>query len=215
MIAGGRYWLMVAVLLGATAGLAHLSHGESTPPAMPMSEFPTKIGPWAMVIQWPLDKETVDLLGVTDYMNRGYWEPGMDKTLLGLYVGYFRSQRTGATIHSPKNCLPGAGWNPTTAEVYQLQLDDGRKVPINLYTIRKGLESEVVLYWYQSHGRVVASEYWGKFYLVYDALRLNRTDAALVRITVPVANNDEPTAQARALSFAKQITGDLDQIIPR
>jgi EpsI family protein len=207
MIAGGRYWLMVAVLLGATAGLAHLSHGESTPPAMPMSEFPTKIGPWAMVIQWPLDKETKDLLGVTDYMNRGYWEPGMEKTLLGLYIGYFRSQRTGATIHSPKNCLPGAGWNPTTAEVYQLQLDDGRKVPINLYTIRK--------YWYQSHGRIVASEYWGKFYLVYDALRLNRTDAALVRITVPVTNNDEATAQARALSFAKQITGDLDQIIPR
>jgi EpsI family protein len=182
---------------------------------MPMSEFPTKIGPWAMVIQWPLDKETKDLLGVTDYMNRGYWEPGMEKTLLGLYIGYFRSQRTGATIHSPKNCLPGAGWNPTTAEVYQLQLDDGRKVPINLYTIRKGLESEVVLYWYQSHGRIVASEYWGKFYLVYDALRLNRTDAALVRITVPVTNNDEATAQARALSFAKQITGDLDQIIPR
>ncbi len=215
MIAGGRYWLMVAVLLGATAGLAHLSHGESTPPAMPMSEFPTRIGPWAMVIEWPLDKETKDLLGVTDYLNRGYWEPGMQKTLLGLYIGYFRSQRTGATIHSPKNCLPGAGWNPTTAGVYQLQLDDGRKVPINLYLIRKGLESEVVLYWYQSHGRIVASEYWGKFYLVYDALRLNRTDAALVRITVPVADNDEATAQARALSFAKQITGDLDQIIPR
>jgi EpsI family protein len=215
MMAGGRYWLMVAVLLGATAGLAHLSHGESTPPAMPMSEFPTKVGPWAMVIQWPLDKETIDLLGVTDYLNRGYWEPGMEKTLLGLYVGYFRSQRTGSTIHSPKNCLPGAGWNPTTAEVYQLHLDDGRKVPINLYTIRKGLDSEVVLYWYQSHGRIVASEYWGKFYLVYDALRLNRTDAALVRITVPVSNNDEATAQARALSFAKQINGDLDQIIPR
>jgi EpsI family protein len=215
MIAGGRYWLMVAVLLGATAGLAHLSHGESTPPAMPMSEFPAKIGPWATVIEWPLDKETRDLLGVTDYLNRGYWEPGMQRSLLGLFVGYFRSQRTGATIHSPKNCLPGAGWNPAKAAVYQLQLDDGRKVPINLYLIRKGLDSEVVLYWYQSHGRVVASEYWGKFYLVYDALRLNRTDAALVRITMPVTDGDEATAQARALSFAKQITGGLDQIIPR
>jgi hypothetical protein len=61
----------------------------------------------------------------------------------------------------------------------------------------------------------VASEYWGKFYLVYDALRLNRTDAALVRITVPVLNGDEATAQQRALTFAKQITGDLDQVIPQ
>jgi EpsI family protein len=96
-----------------------------------------------------------------------------------------------------------------------LPLNDGRKVPINLYLIRKGLESEVVLYWYQAHGRIIASEYWGKFYLVYDALRLNRTDAALVRITVPVQHGDEASAQERALSFAKQITGDLDQIIPR
>ncbi|HEY1731664.1 MAG TPA: EpsI family protein, partial [Terriglobales bacterium] len=123
--------------------------------------------------------------------------------------------RTGATIHSPKNCLPGAGWNPAESSIYMLPLNDGRKVPINLYLIRKGLESEVVLYWYQAHGRIIASEYWGKFYLVYDALRLNRTDAALVRITVPVQHGDEASAQERALSFAKQITGDLDQIIPR
>jgi EpsI family protein len=215
MIAGARYWVMIAVLLAGTAGLAHLSHGESTPPARPFSEFPTKIGPWATVIEWPLDKETRDLLGVTDYMNRGYWEPGMGQTLLGCYIGYFRSQRGGASIHSPKNCLPGAGWNPTQSSIYMLPLDDGRKVPINLYILRKGLESEVVLYWYQAHGRIVASEYWGKFYLIYDALRLNRTDAALVRITVPIENGDQATAQARALGFAKQITGDLDQIIPR
>jgi EpsI family protein len=215
MKAGGRYWAMVAVLVLATAGLAHLSHGEATPPARSLSEFPKQIGHWGMVIQWPLDKETIDLLKVTDYLNRGYWEPGMNRTLLGLYVGYFRSQRTGATIHSPKNCLPGAGWNPAQSSVYMLPLDDGRKVPINLYVIRKGLESEVVLYCYESHGRIIASEYWGKFYLVYDALRLNRTDAALVRITVPVQNGDEATAQERALSFAKQISGDLDQVIPR
>jgi EpsI family protein len=215
MIAGGRYWVMIAVLLAASAGLAHLSHGESTPPALPMADFPTKIGPWAEIIEWPLDKETRDLLGVTDYLNRGYWEPGMNKNLLGLFIGYFRSQRTGASIHSPKNCLPGAGWSPAQSSIYQLQLDDGRKVPINLYILRKGLESEVVLYWYQSHGRIVASEFWGKFYLVYDALRLNRTDAALVRITVPVDNSDEKAAQDRAVAFAKKITGDLDQIIPR
>ncbi|HEX4713342.1 MAG TPA: EpsI family protein, partial [Ktedonobacteraceae bacterium] len=81
--------------------------------------------------------------------------------------------------------------------------------------LRKGLDEQLVLYWYQSHGRIVASEYWGKFYLVYDALRLNRTDAALVRISVPVDHGDEAKAQQQALSFAKQITGDVDQIIPR
>lgn len=215
MKAGMRYWLMLAVLLGGTFGMGHLSHGEATPPARPLSEFPAKIGAYASVIDWPLDKETLDILKVTDYLNRGYWEPGMGQDLLGLYIAYFRSQRTGAGIHSPKNCLPGAGWNPVQATIYQLPLADGRKVPVNLYFLRKGLDSEVVIYWYQSHGRIIASEYWGKFYLVYDALRLNRTDAALVRITVPVDNGDEAAAKTRALAFAKTITTDIDQIIPR
>lgn len=215
MKAGVRYWLMLAVLLGATTGMAYLSHGESTPPAKPLTEFPTKFGSWGLIIEWPLDKETLDILKVTDYLYRGYWEPGMGKSLLGLYIGYFRTQRTGAAIHSPKNCLPGAGWNPVQSSIYELQLDDGRKVPINLYFLRRGLDEEVVLYWYQSHGRIIASEYWGKFYLVYDAMRLNRTDAALVRITLPVENGDETTAKDRALAFAKTITPEIDQIIPR
>ncbi len=215
MKAGIRYWLMLAVLLGATTGMAYLSHGESTPPAKPLSQFPAVIDGYTKVIDWKLDEETLDILKVTDYLNRGYWEPGMNQDLMGLYIGYFRSQRTGATIHSPKNCLPGAGWNPVQSTVYQLPLADGRVVPVNLYTLRKGLDEELVLYWYQSHGRIVASEYWGKFYLVYDALRLNRTDAALVRITIPVENGDEAGAQKRVIGFAKQVAMNVDQIIPR
>ena len=210
-----RYWLMLAVLLGASTGMAYLSHGEATPPAKPLAEFPAKMGPYASVIEWPLDKQTLDVLKVSDYLYRGYWAPGMGKDLLGLYIGYFRTQRQGATIHSPKNCLPGAGWNPTISSIYQLPLDDGRKVPVNLYVLRRGLDEEVVLYWYQSHGRIIASEYWGKFYLVYDAMRLNRTDAALVRITVPVQNGDEAGAENRAFAFAKTITNNIDQVIPR
>jgi EpsI family protein len=215
MKAGIRYWVMLAVLLGATTGMGYLSHGEDTPPAKPLSEFPTKIGPYASLADYPLDKDSLDILKLTDYINRAYWAPGLGQHALGLYIAYFKSQRTGAAIHSPKNCLPGAGWNPVNARIYQLPLDDGHKVPINLYYLRKGLDEEVVLYWYQSHGRVIASEYWGKFYLVYDALRLNRTDAALVRITLPVENGDESTAQARALAFAKTITTNIDSVIPR
>ena len=99
--------------------------------------------------------------------------------------------------------------------VYQLPLADGRKVPINLYIVRKDLDEQLVLYWYQAHGRIVASEFAGKFYLVYDAMRLNRTDAALVRITVPISNGNEEHARTQALAFAQQITSDVDQIIPR
>lgn len=208
-----RYWTMIAVLSAGVAGMGFLSHGESTPPARPFNEFPKDIGNYKTVAEIPFDQATLDLLGVTDYFNRVYFSPTQDE--VGLYVGYFRTQRTGAQIHSPKHCLPGAGWQPTSSQIYQLSLDDGRKVPINLYLIRKDLDQEVVVYWYQSHGRVVASEYWGKFWMVYDAIRLNRTDAALVRITAPVRNGDADAASKRALAFAKQVAGDIDQIIPR
>ena len=195
--------------------MAYLSHGEATPPAKSLAEFPVQVGQYSKIIEWPLDKETLDILKVTDYLDRGYWTPGMNRDLMSLYVGYFRSQRTGATIHSPKNCLPGAGWSPVQSSIYEMQLDDGRKVPVNLYVLRKGLDQQLVLYWYQSHGRIVASEYWGKFYLIYDALRLNRTDAALVRITIPIDNGDEASARQRAIAFAKLVVPDVDQIIPR
>jgi EpsI family protein len=213
MKSGVRYWLMIAVLVGATTSMAYLSHGEATPPAKPLIEFPSQVAGYTKAADWELDQATLGLLGVSDYLNRGY--VSKSQGLITLYIGYFRSQRTGAAIHSPKNCLPGAGWTPMTATVYQLPLDDGRKVPVNLYIVRKDLDEQLVLYWYQAHGRVVASEYWGKFYLVYDALRLNRTDAALVRITTPIYGRDEEQARTRALAFARQITSDVDQIIPR
>ena len=181
--------------------------------ALPICELPKDIGSYRTVAEIPFDQDTLKVLGVTDYVNRVYFSPANGE--VGLYVGYFRTQRTGAAIHSPKNCLPGAGWQPVVSEIYQLALDDGHKVPINLYVIRKDLDQEIVLYWYQSHGRVVASEYWGKYYMVYDALRLNRTDAALVRITAPVRNGNMDAARAQALAFAKQVSGDVDLVIPR
>jgi EpsI family protein len=204
---------MIAVLLAAGAGMGFLSHGESTPPARALSEFPQEIDGYRAVQEFVFDSQTLKILGVTDYINRAYYAPA--KGDLGLYIGYFRTQRTGAAIHSPKNCLPGAGWQPTVSEVYQLALADGRKVPVNLYVIRKDLDQQIVLYWYQSHGRVVASEYWGKFYMVADAIRLNRTDAALVRITAPVRNGNLDMAKDQAIAFAQQVAVDVEQIIPR
>jgi EpsI family protein len=214
MKTGARYWAMIGVLLAAVGGMGFLSHGEATPMAKPLSDFPKQVAGYTSIADMPLaPKELEALGGVTDYVNRWYASPSQGA--LSLFIEYFVTQRTGATIHSPKNCLPGAGWQPVQSGFYQLKLDDGRSVPINLYLIRKDLEEQVVLYWYQSHGRVVASEYWGKFYLVYDALRLNRTDAALVRIVTPVVGGDEEAARTRAITFAKQITTDVDKVIPR
>lgn len=208
-----RFWLMIAVLGAATAGMAKLSHGEATPMAKSLKEFPQQVLTFNQIADLPMDKETWEVLRPSDYLTRVYYSPGQGEA--GLYIAYFQTQRGGATIHSPKNCLPAAGWNPTLNTVTTLDLADGRHVPVNKYIVRKGLEEEVVLYWYQSHGRVVANEYLGKFYLAMDALRMNRTDAALIRITAPVVNGDEKEAEQRADAFAKQVAMDVETIIPR
>jgi EpsI family protein len=213
MSSGVRYWLMLGVLAAAISGMALLSHGEATPAALPLVQFPKQVDQYSSVADVPFDKDTLEILKPSDYLNRVYYEPGAGQ--IGLYIAYFESQRTGATIHSPKNCLPGSGWTPTVSAITTMPLPDGRQVPVNLYLIRKGLDESVVLYWYQSHGRVVASEYKGKVYMVYDALRLNRTDAALIRITSPVVNGDEDAAKKRAFAFAQQVAVDVEKIIPR
>jgi EpsI family protein len=208
-----RFWLMIVVLGAATAGTAMLSHGEATPLAKSLKQFPSQVLIYSQVADVPMDKETLEVLKPTDYLTRVYYAPGAGE--VGLYIAYFQSQRGGLGIHSPKNCLPAAGWNPVVNTVTTLDLPDGRHVPVNKYIVRKGLDEQVVLYWYQSHGRVVANEYLGKFYLAMDALRLNRTDAALIRVTAPVANGNENEAQDRVTSFAKQVAMDVEQIIPR
>jgi EpsI family protein len=203
--------MMILVLGAAACGMAMLPHGETTPPALPLAQFPKQIAGYSTVGDYQLDKNVLEILRASDYVTRTYYEPGVGE--VGLYIAYFATQRSGAAIHSPKNCLPGAGWQPEQSSITTLQLDDGRKVPVNLYVIRKGLEQQVVLYWYQSHGRVIASEYAGRFYMVYDALRLNRTDAALIRITAPVVGGDEAGAKQRVFMFAKQVTPDVEKII--
>jgi EpsI family protein len=213
MSASARYWMMLLVLGAAISGMALLSHGEATPAALPLVQFPKQVLEYSAVADIPFDKDTLEILKPSDYLNRVYYEPGVGQ--VGLYIAYFESQRTGTTIHSPKNCLPGAGWTPASSGITTMTLADGRQVPVNMYLIRKGLDESVVLYWYQSHGRVIASEYSGKLYMVYDALRLNRTDAALIRITSPVVNGDEDSAKKNALQFAKEVAVDVEKIIPR
>ncbi len=92
-------------------------------------------------------------------------------------------------------------------------LGNGRHAPVNVYVVEKGLNRLLVMYWYQSHGRIVASEYWGKYYLVLDAIRTNRTDAALVRISTVIHPNED-AALARVLGFAKNLIPELNNGIP-
>jgi len=214
MTTNQRYWLMVVGLLAATTSLHLLSHGEPTSLEKPLREFPPVIGSWHGQ-DIPIDQATLKTVGVDEYLNRTYEDSDWSTSSpIFLYVGYYRTQQTGQEIHSPKNCLPGAGWQPESRTVLQLRLPEGGRVPVNLYVIQKGLDRAVVIYWYQSHGRIVASEYWAKIYLVLDTLRYHRTDAALVRVVTPMGKEPQ-SAYERVTAFAQHALVPLQSILPR
>jgi EpsI family protein len=130
-----------------------------------------------------------------------------------LYVGYYGSQRTGSTYHSPKNCLPGAGWTFKSSEPVTGVIPGARRATVNKVVIEKGFDRQLILYWYQDRGRVVASEYDAKAYLIWDALTKNRTDGALVRISTLVVGSEED-AYRHALEFLQAAWKPLNGHLP-
>jgi EpsI family protein len=205
------------LILGA-AFIASASKTEQVPPRKPLSQFPFEVGTWRGQNAEPFAPDILAVLGVDDYVTRLYRSGA---GYASLYIGYYKSQRQGDTMHSPLNCLPGAGWEPVSKTYLSIPVpsdsDAGRAITVNRYVIRKGLDEQVVLYWYQSHGRVTANEYRSKVLMVYDAVRLNRTDASLVRVISPRIGSDadgEAIASDRAVDFVKALFPNLDQYLP-
>jgi EpsI family protein len=211
--------LVLFVFFAAGAGLvARAERAEPVPIRTSFDRFPMQVGTWRGVQQEPLDPHILALLGVDDYVTRAYYAP--DRNGVGLYIGYYGSQRQGDTMHSPQNCLPGAGWEPVSNSLLPIGISSGRSgntspIVVNRYLIQKGMDRQLVLYWYQSHGRVVASEYWAKYYLIRDAVRLNRTDGALVRVISPLVGDDgETRAEMLAVAFVKDLFPALGKYLP-
>jgi EpsI family protein len=217
MMRGRGSWtrvLCVAVLMMAASIVLNVrSRAENLPAARPLASFPLRIGEWTGQ-DVPLASDVLQVLGKGDFLTRIYRsaaQPPMD-----LYIAYFPSQRTGSTIHSPQNCLPGAGWAPIESGRMFLPRADGTSMLVNRYIVQKGSDRLVVFYWYQAHGRVVASEYSAKFYLVADSIRMNRTDGSLVRVITAIGKNEtEGGAESRAVAFTQHVVPLLDSYIPR
>jgi EpsI family protein len=210
-----RFTLAVA-LIGLTAILLQArGRSEIIPKHQPLSSFPAQLGNWEGA-EVPLDKETLEVLGAGDFMERVYQDPDGKLPEVDMFLAYFASQRAGDTIHSPQHCLPGAGWNPEQRTRILLSLPGHDPFPANRYVISKAESRRLVLYWYWAHDRGVASEYWAKYYLVKDAIRMNRSDGALVRITISMFQGETPeAAQQRALPFSSLVISLLDDYIPR
>ena len=221
-----RLWL-VLLMMAFTALVLHLRGDvDRVPPSRPLREFPSVIGT-RLATDITMDSETLQTLGKGDFLNRLYqpppppgstWPATMDadaRASIGLFIGYFPTQRTGQSIHSPQNCLPGAGWTFLSSWVTDLTNAAGQKYQVKEFLITDGTSTQEVLYWYQMHGRVIAGDYAAKFYTVADSIRYGRTDAALIRIITPIEpGEDRLQSRVRAIRFAEQIAPLLPAYVP-
>ena len=212
----GYISMLVFLLLAAafTNYLTRASERENVPPRVSLSEMPSRFGTWRETEKQTLDPATLEVLKPEDYLSRTYInERGVP---VFLFIGYYGSQRAGQTYHSPQNCLPGAGWAMLQHARLPLDQSSSHSGEINHYLIGKGSEKMLTLYWYQTRGRVVASEYWAKFYTIQDALTRRRTDGALVRVMLPVDDRagGEEQALKDGLSFISRLMPELPRYIP-
>ena len=207
------HYLSVCLLLVCTSLAIHArdTTKEGLPPHLSLSQFPVELGGWHGR-DIALDPDVISTLGAGQFLLRDY---GADGTLpTNLYI-YYPSLARDNNIHSPRNCLPGAGWTPIRSGRMQIQRANGSIVEVNRFIVGKGPNRVLVLYWYQGRGRVIPSEFWAKCYLFRDSVLKNRSDSALVRIVQPFTDAaGEAEAERQAVAFVKQVLPVLDSYIP-
>ncbi len=205
--------MVSAALLLATLLIVHFrSAGEAVQIRKPFDTFPSTLGSWQGQEETILDPDVLNMLKMSDYLMRRYVDPAGRSVLL--YVGFWQSQRKGADIHSPKNCLPGGGWEPVEASRLTFPVPGSPgPITVNRYLIQKDKQMQIVIYWFQAQGTVVAGELNAKIEMVRSAILKNRTDGALVRLSAPVQGDVEQTTD-RLIQYVQVLYPILHEYLP-
>jgi EpsI family protein len=204
---------VIVLLIAAGAAVNWFAlRSEATPPRTNLAELPATLGEWRQKgSEIRFDEAVESVLKTTDYTMREY--TSTDGRVANIYVGYYASQRTGATYHSPQNCLPGAGWVMTEPQYVEVTMPDGRTFQANRYTLENGPYKEVMIYWYQGRGRIAASEYTDKLNTIWDSVTRSRSDGAMVRVMTTVGP-DEPAATRAAIDLSAALAAALPSHVP-
>jgi EpsI family protein len=204
---------LASVLLLATLLILQLrAVGETVPLRKSLDLFPDQIGDWQGRQATNLEVEILNILKVHDYLMRRYVDASGHS--IWLYIGYWAEQRRGSQAHSPKNCLPGAGWEPVDAARITITLPPPyASIEVNRYLIQKDRDMQVVLYWYQAQGQAVASELRARIAMVRGALMRQRTDGALVRASSPVTGTVAETT-TRLVRYIQALYPVLGEYLP-
>ena len=206
--------LTIVLLLQASVFYAVALRREKAPAIGPLASFPPSVSGWQMVKDLPIEPEILEILKADDVLSRIYVRDSRTPEVY-FYIAYFKSQRYGQAPHSPKNCLPGSGWQPVESGTIDISVP-GWPTPIrsNRYVVEHGDQREVTLYWYQSHKRIIAAEFAAKFWLVADSIRYNRSDSSIVRVMVPVRNGNSVEATGVAVEFVQAVFPSVLRQLP-
>ena len=213
-----RYWVILLLLASAWTTLTLRAAVDHVQPSEDLQLLPHTIGNWKGQ-DIPIQPDILAVLGDGHFLDRNYTDPAPSSQSLqppiSLFIGYFPTQRTGQSIHSPQNCLPGAGWSFVSSKTVDLHQPGFKHYQVGEYLISDGTSKEVVLYWYLAQGRSIANDYLAKAYMMLDAIRYNRTDGALIRVVTPLeAGETLATAEQRDIRFADRLVPLLPQFIP-
>ena len=211
---GGSIWLLIGVLLCGGIFINWFERrGEIAVERKSLREIPSALGEWRQKgNDIRFSEQTESILKTSDYVMRDYYFA--DGARANLYVGYYASQRTGATYHSPQNCLPGSGWEMKNPEFIEIRTPEGKIFAANRYIIQNGDYAEILIYWYQGRGRAVASEYADKIYTVLDSVARRRSDGAMIRVMTPAASADDTEALRKAVDLSARIADQLPEFVP-
>ncbi len=202
-----RHAVIIAVLAGTL--LAGYATNERTPSELtrPLSSIAQQIGCWQGNDNPPLGEETLSVLKASSYLSRTY---RCDDKGLNLFIAYYSLQQAGESMHSPKNCLPGSGWEIWKYEELETAAPNGEPVPINKFYLQHGRDRAIAFYWYQSRSRIIANEYLGKVCLVWDTILAGNTEGSIVRVIIP----DDSASEAVVSDFIPQVMGEVANVMP-
>ncbi len=209
-------FLLILLLCTTSISSGYIQGREDIIPARKaFLNFPLQMGKWQGHNDY-LSQDYLQALKLTDYVIINYAQPESGSGV-NFYSAYYQSQRKGVSVHSPKACIPGDGWQIT--QIGQRKFPDltldGNVLELNRAVIQKGDSRQLVYYWFQQRGRTITNEYLLKWYLFYDAVTQNRTDGALMRLVTSVGSaEDLEAADQRLHSFLKVLMPDLPAYIP-
>jgi exosortase D (VPLPA-CTERM-specific) len=212
------YAMTAAIVCAATVLGATYLRGHTTVILQRQSfaEFPMTLdGDWSGRRE-VIDQKYLDVLKLDDYVMANYVSKGVhDGARVGFYAAFYGSQLAGRSVHSPRSCLPGDGWEVSNLDTIRLKDASGKLVPVNRALIVRGAESQLVYYWFEQRGRVLANEYLVKWFILMDALSRRRTDGALIRMIAPISTaRGIEQADATLVDFFDRVKPRLSRFVP-